>query len=43
VRKTIAAAIRFVGQQNPEVAKALEAAIGEGQEIYFNPPPDWGM
>ncbi len=43
VRKAIAAAISFVGQQSPEVAKTLETSIGEGQEIYFNSPPDWGI
>ena len=43
VRKAIAAAISFVGQQSPEIAKTLETSIGEGQEIYFNPPPDWGI
>ncbi len=41
VRKAIAAVIRFVGQQSPEIAKALETAIGEGKEICFNPPADW--
>jgi len=43
VRKAIAAAISFVGQQSPEIAKTLETSIGEGREIYFNPPPDWGI
>lgn len=41
VRKALDAVTAFIGKQNAEIGATMAVSIGEGAEIYFNPPPDW--
>jgi hypothetical protein len=41
VRKALDAVSAFVGKQSAEVGATMADSIGEGTEIYFNPPPAW--
>ncbi len=43
VRKALNAIVVIVAAQNPVTGESLREAVGEGAEIYFNPPPDWGL
>jgi hypothetical protein len=43
VRKALDAVVAFVAKQNPVIREPLREAVGEGAEIYFNPPPDWEL
>lgn len=43
VRKALDAVVAFVAKQNPAIREPLREAVGEGSEIYFNPPPDWNL
>ena len=43
VRKALDAVVAFVAKQKPAIEQPLREAVGEGAEIYFNPPPDWGL
>lgn len=43
VRKALDSVVDAVGKQSEEVADKLRQALGEGAEIYFNPPQNWGI
>lgn len=43
VRKALESVVRHVAKQNPAINEPLREAIEEGSDIYFNPPPEWGL
>jgi hypothetical protein len=43
VRKALDAVVAYVAKQNPAIREPLREAVGEGSDIYFNPPPDWNI
>ncbi len=43
VRKALAKVVAHVAKQDTDTGKALKLALGEGDPVTFNQPPDWGV
>jgi hypothetical protein len=43
VRKALDSVVALISQKDPDLGRVMQEAVGEGREVYLNPPADWNL